>query len=142
MSEKRIQLKIVTPDSVIYENDDISYVSLVTGDGGEITILPDHIPLITNIKTGQIKVGKDGGVFALAVSTGILEVQKDSKVVILAERSEMAHLIDVERAEAAYRRAEEIKKKEKDDLEVDSAKLQAVIDKELNRIRVGSKWRK
>ncbi len=141
MNVKRLQLKIVTPDSIIYESDDVSYVNLMTG-AGELTVLPDHIPLIANIKTGQIKVGKEGEVFALTVSIGILEVQKDSKVVILAERSEMAHLIDIDRAEAAYKRAEEIKKREKDDLEIDSAKLQALIDKELNRIRVGSKWRK
>lgn len=141
MSNKKIQLKIVTPDSVIYESDDISYVNLPTG-GGEITVLPDHIPLVSTIKTGQIKVGKDKEVFGLAVSTGILEVQRDSRVVILAERSEMGHLIDVVRAEAAYKRAEEIKKKILAGEEMDDAKVKALIDKELNRISVGKKWRK
>ncbi len=97
MSAKKIKLKIITPDSIIYESDDISYVNLTTG-AGEITVLPDHIPLVSNIQTGQIKVGKDGEVFALAVSTGVLEIQRDSKVVILAERSEMAHMIDIDRA--------------------------------------------
>ncbi len=141
MSNKKLQLKIITPDSVIYEDDEISYVNITTGSG-EITVLPDHIPLVTNIKTGQIKVGKDGEVFALAVSIGILEVQRDSKVVILAERSEMAHLIDVTRAEEAYKRAAEIKERIKEDEDVDSAKVTALIDKELNRIKVGSKWKK
>lgn len=140
MSNKKIQLKIVTPDSVIYEGD-VHYVNITTG-AGELTILPDHIPLVTNIKTGQIKIGKEGDVFGLAVSTGILEVQRGSKVVILAERSEMGHLIDIERAEAAYARAEEIRKKIKDGEQVDDAKVMALIDKELNRIKVGSKWKK
>ncbi|MEZ4210885.1 MAG: ATP synthase delta/epsilon chain alpha-helix domain-containing protein [Candidatus Paceibacterota bacterium] len=107
-----------------------------------MTVLPDHIPLVTNIKTGQIKVGKDGEVFALAVSIGILEVQRDSKVVILAERSEMAHLIDLNRAEEAYKRAEDLRERIKDEEEVDDAKVKALIDKELNRIKVGSKWKK
>ncbi len=141
MSSKKLQLKIITPDSIIYESSDVSYVNLMTG-AGELTILADHIPLITTIKTGQIKVGKDGDVFALAVSTGILEVQKDSHVVILAERSEMAHLIDVKRAEEAYKRAEELREKIKDEEDVDSARIQTLIDKELNRIKVGSKWKK
>ncbi len=141
MSNKKLQLKIITPDSVIYESQDISYVNLMTG-AGELTILADHIPLITTIKTGQIKVGKEGDVFALAVSTGILEVQKGGHVVILAERSEMAHLIDVKRAEEAYKRAEDLREKIKDEEEVDDAKVQATIDKELNRIKVGNKWRK
>lgn len=141
MSNKKLQLKIITPDSVIYEDNEISYVNITTG-AGEITVLPDHIPLVTNIKTGQIKVGKDGEVFALAVSIGILEVQRDSKVVILAERSEMAHLIDVTRAEEAYKRAAEIKERIKEDEDVDDAKVKALIDKELNRIAVGKKWRR
>ncbi len=141
MSNKKLQLKIITPDSVIYESDEVSYVNLMTS-AGELTILPDHIPLITTIKTGQIKVGKEGDVFGLAVSTGILEVQKNSNVVILAERSEMAHLIDLSRAEEAYKRAEEIKKRIKDGEDVDDAKVTASIDKELNRIKVGNKWRK
>lgn len=141
MSNKKLQLKIITPDSIIYESSDVYYVNLMTG-AGELTILADHIPLITTIKTGQIKVGKDGDVFALAVSTGILEVQKDSHVVILAERSEMAHLIDVSRAEEAYKRAEEIRQKVKDSEDVDEAKVQSIIEKELNRINIGKKWRK
>lgn len=141
MSLKKIDLKIVTPDSVIYESADISYVTIPTG-AGEITVLPDHIPLISSIKTGQIKVGKDGDVFALAVSNGILEVQVNSKVVILAERSEMAHLIDLSRAEEAYKRAAELREKIKDEESVDDAKVKALIDKELNRIKVGSKWKK
>lgn len=141
MSNKKLQLKIITPDSVIYEDDEISYVNIMTGNG-EITVLPDHIPLVTNIKTGQIKVGKDGEVFALAVSIGILEVQRDSKVVILAERSEMAHLIDLNRAEEAYKRAEDLRERIKDEEEVDDAKVKALIDKELNRIKVGSRWKK
>ncbi|MDQ5901640.1 MAG: F-type H+-transporting ATPase subunit epsilon [Patescibacteria group bacterium] len=141
MSQKKLELKIVTPDSVIYESSDISYVTVPTG-AGEITVLPDHIPLVSNIKTGQIKVGKDGDVFALAVSNGILEVQRESKVVILAERSEMAHLIDLNRAEEAYKRAADLREKIKDEEEVDDAKVKALIDKELNRIKVGSKWKK
>lgn len=141
MSQKKLELKIVTPDSVIYESSDISYVTVPTGVG-EITVLPDHIPLVSNIKIGQIKVGKDGDVFALAVSNGILEVQRDSKVVILAERSEMAHLIDLNRAEEAYKRAADLREKIKDEEEVDDAKVKALIDKELNRIKVGSKWKK
>jgi len=51
-------------------------------------------------------------------------------------------LIDLSRAEEAYKRAEEIKKNIKDGEDVDDAKVTALIDKELNRIKLGSKWRK
>ncbi len=141
MSEKTLELKILTPDALIYESGEVSSVTLPT-ESGEITVLPLHIPLISRIKTGQIKVVKGGETFALAVSSGVLEVQKDSKVVVLAERSEMAHLIDINRAEEAYRRAKEIKERIKDDEDIDDAKVSAAIEKELNRIRIGTKWQK
>ncbi len=141
MSQKKLQLKIITPDSIIYEGDDVSYVNVMT-TAGELTILADHIPLISTIKTGQIKVGKGDDVFALAVSSGILEVQKAGKVVILAERSEMAHLIDIQRADDAYNRAAKIREQIKDEEDVDDAKVKALMEKELNRIKVGNKWKK
>lgn len=141
MSHKVLELKIITPDSVIYESPEISYVTVPTG-AGEITVLPEHIPLISNIKTGQIKVGKGGEVFALAISSGILEVQKGSKVVVLAERSEMAHLIDINRAEQAFARAAELREKLREEEDVDDAKVRALLDKELNRINIGKRWGK
>ena len=141
MSEKTLELKILTPDALIYESGEVSSVTLPT-ESGEITVLPLHIPLISRLKTGQIKVVKGGETFALAVSSGVLEVQKGSRVVILAERSEMAHLIDINRAEEAYRRAKEIKERIKDDEDIDDAKVSAAIEKELNRIRIGTKWQK
>lgn len=141
MSEKTLELKILTPDALIYESSEVSSVTLPT-ESGEITVLPLHIPLISRLKTGQIKVVKGGETFALAVSSGVLEVQKDSKVVVLAERSEMAHLIDIDRAEEAYRRAKEIKERIKDDEDIDDAKVSAAIEKELNRIKIGTKWQK
>ncbi len=139
MSEKTLELKILTPDALIYESGEVSSVTLPT-ESGEITVLPLHIPLISRLKTGQIKVVKGGETLALAVSSGVLEVQKGSKVIILAERSEMAHLIDIDRAEEAYRRAKEIKERIKDDEDIDDAKVSAAIEKELNRIKIGTKW--
>lgn len=141
MSEKTLELKILTPDAIVYDGSEVSSVTLPT-ESGEITVLPLHIPLISRLKTGQIKVVKGGETFALAVSSGVLEVQKDSKVVVLAERSEMAHLIDIDRAEEAYRRAKEIKERIKDDEDIDDAKVSAAIEKELNRIKIGTKWQK
>ncbi len=141
MSEKTLELKILTPDAIVYDGSEVSSVTLPT-ESGEITILPGHIPLISRIKTGQMKVVAAGETLALAVSSGVLEVQKGSRVVILAERSEMAHLIDIDRAEEAYKRAKEIKERVKDDEDIDDAKVSAAIEKELNRIKIGTKWQR
>ncbi len=140
MQDKFIKLKIVTPEKIVYENDDVTSVTVPTKEG-EITVLAHHIPLVTTIKTGQIKVIKDGEAFGCAISGGILEVQKGSTVVVLAERSEMAHLIDIGRAEEAHKRMLELKLLSKEEEDIDNARINALIEKELNRVRVGTRWK-
>lgn len=140
MSVNLLKLRIITPEKVIYESDEVSSVTIPTNDG-EITVLPHHIPLVSTIKTGQMKVVKNDDVFAFAISKGILEVQKDSTVVVLAEKSEMAHLIDIERAEEAHKRMLELKLTSKEEEDIDNARINALIEKELNRVRVGTRWK-
>jgi F-type H+-transporting ATPase subunit epsilon len=138
MSSK-LKLKIITPDNVAYESDEVTALVVPT-TLGEITVLPGHIPLISRIKTGQMKIKKGEELLGLAISAGILEVRKDNTVVVLAERSELAHLIDIDRAKEAYERALSIKKRIKNDEDIDEARVNAMLEKELNRINIGTKW--
>jgi F-type H+-transporting ATPase subunit epsilon len=85
---------------------------------------------------------KDGVTFGLAISQGVLEIRENNLVVVLTERGEMAHEIDVARAEDAYKRAKEVMKMEKNILDVDYARFEGMMEKELNRINVGKKWGK
>lgn len=125
---------------MVYDGTDIGSVTIPTMEG-EITVLPGHIPLIAPIKTGEAHFIKDGQVLSLAVSGGILEV-RDNVIKILAERGELAHDIDVARAEDAYKRAADAMKMEQNVGDIDYAKFQALMEKELNRINVGKKWRR
>jgi F-type H+-transporting ATPase subunit epsilon len=136
-----LELKIITPDKVVYDATEISSVTLPTM-AGEITVLPGHIPLIAPIKTGEAHLMRDGEMFGLALSGGIVEVRDGTTIVVLAERGEFAHDIDIARAEDAYKRAEEAMKLEVNVAEVDYARFQSLMEKELNRINVGKKWRK
>lgn len=136
-----LEVKIITPDRVVYDGTDIYSITIPTKEG-EITILPGHIPLIAPIKTGEAHLIKDGVMLGLAVSGGILEVRDGNTIVILAERGELAHDIDVARAEDAYKRAEEAMVMDQNIAEVDYARFQGLMEKELNRINVGKKWRK
>ncbi len=139
MEKHILHLSIATPDKVIFESNSISSVTIPT-DQGEITVLPNHIPLIATVKTGQIKFKEGESLSGCAISRGILEVRHDSKVVILAERAELAHEIDLYRAEEAYKRALELREEKERD-EIDDARLNALIDKELNRVKVGTRWK-
>ena len=136
---KTLKLKIATPEKVIYENE-ILQVSIPTMDG-EITVLPNHVPLVSVLKAGEMRIVDKDGEQILAVSGGFLEVRGQNEIVILADNAERATEIDVDRAEQARLRAEELMKQTKSVEDVDFAKLQAMIDREMNRIKVGRKYK-
>ena len=135
----QMNFKIVTPDGVIYE-DAVEQVSLPT-KSGEITVLPHHIPLISVIKAGEIRITKEGREVDLAVSSGVLEVRESNEVIIIADTAERAEAIDIERAEAARKRAEELLKEEHFADDRQFAMIQAQLEKELARIKVGKKYK-
>lgn len=134
-----LTLKIVTPDGVTYDSAAES-VSLPTAMG-EITILPNHIPLVTVLKAGEVRIKSVGQELALAVSSGVVEIRPNSVVYVLAETAERAEHIDLSRAEAAKARAEELMKSQERLNDEDFARLTASLEKELTRLRVGSKYR-
>ncbi len=139
--EKVLDVKIISPEKIVLDSSGISSVSVPTIDG-ELTILPEHIPIVVPLKTGEVTFRKDNTFFGVAVSGGVLEVREGSEIVMLVERGELADEIDVARAEEAYKRAADIAKAEHDMADIDSAKFQALMEKELNRINVGKKWRR
>jgi len=79
----------------------------VPGTEGDLGILYDHAPLLTNLRSGQLSYEKDGETVALVVSGGYLEVT-DNRVTVLAETGEFLHEIDRERAERAHADAEKL----------------------------------
>ena len=135
-----IKFKIVTPEKLVYENE-IYQVSIPT-TSGEITVLPNHIPMVSVLAVGELKIVDKDGEHPYAVAGGFLEIKGENKIVILADKAERADTIDVERAKEARKRAEEEMIKAKAGEDVDFARFQALIDKEMNRIRVGNKYRK
>ena len=135
-----IYFKIATPEKVVYEKD-VFQVSLPTTTG-EITVLPNHIPLVSVLQTGEMKLKDAEGEHLIAVSGGFVEVRGKNEVVVLANSAEMENEIDLERAETARLAAIEQMKIAKSTENVDFAKLQAIVDREMNRLRVGRKYRK
>ena len=103
---------IVTPHGVTYQ-DTVESVSIPTVEG-EITVLDGHATLITVVKPGELKVGKQDYSVLVAVSGGVAEVRHTGEVYVLADTAERAEHIDVERAEAGRLRAiEMLEEKEK-----------------------------
>jgi F-type H+-transporting ATPase subunit epsilon len=102
-----IRCEIVTQERVVY--DEMVDMVIVPGSEGELGILPHHVPLLTALAAGDLRVKVDGEVEHFAISGGFMEVQPD-KVTVLASAAERADEIDIARAEAARARAEQLLK--------------------------------
>lgn len=135
-----MKFQIITPERVVF-SDEIDQLSMMTRDG-EITVLPHHIPLITLLQPGELRYKKNGEEFFIAVSGGFAEVRSDNSLIILADTAEYAHEIDISRAEAARERALKLMQETRHKEDVDYAALQTQLEKALNRLRVGNKYRK
>ena len=106
-----LSLEIVTPEARVY-SDTIDTVVIPTVDG-EIGILPGHIPLLTQVEHGELRVTKGSTVSFLAVGGGFVQVSGD-KISVLAERAITEDKIDEKAVEHALQRAEQAIKDAKD----------------------------
>jgi F-type H+-transporting ATPase subunit epsilon len=127
-------LEIVTPERKIYEQQ-VDMI-IVKGSEGDMGILAHHIPLVTPLKVAPIIIKKGNTKEYIAVNGGFIEVRKD-KVVILAESAELPGDINLERAEAAKKRAESLLAGKQHDIDVKRAEL--ALQRAMNRINVVTK---
>jgi len=108
-----LNLSITSPEKEIFKGNALAVV--VPALGGQLTILPGHIPLITPLEAGEviIKVNEAKGIYDgeqifLAISGGFLEVQAKSRVNLLVDTAQKLEEIDREQAEMARKKAEEL----------------------------------
>jgi F-type H+-transporting ATPase subunit epsilon len=99
-----IRCEIVSQDRTVFQ-DDVDSI-LLPGSSGEMGILPHHAPVLTTLKYGVIKVRRHGKEELFAVAGGVAEVQP-TIVTILADAAENIADIDIVRAKAARKRAED-----------------------------------
>ncbi len=132
-------LTIVTPERIVF-SEEVSQATMMT-ESGEITVLEHHIPLVTNLKAGEIRYQKNGQEFALAISGGFAEIKADNTIAILADTAEHANEIDLVRANAALEKAKKLMTSEEKLDAAEFAQLQASLDRAFNRIKIGNKYR-
>ena len=137
--QKTIKFKITTPEKTVYE-DEIYQATLPVADG-EVTILPNHRSYIASLKSGEIILKKknEEKEIDLAISGGFIEFH-NNELIVLADTAERAEEIDLERAEEAKKRAEDIKKQRVSMDEVEYARVAVMLEKELTRVKVARKY--
>ena len=140
---KQLKLKIVTPEKLILE-ELVDEVVIPTIEG-EITILPEHIPIIAGLRSGDIVGIVNGEHIPMAVVGGFVEVKKDetgvTNVVILADFAE--HVADISEEEIAKAKshAEELRKLAETKGVVDFEHFEAELERALTRVKIADKWR-
>ncbi len=132
-----LYLEIVTSERTVFEGD----VDMVTvpGGGGVMGILPNHAPVLSTLKPGELRVRQNGEVLEFAIGGGFIDVHSN-RVIILADSAERAEEIDVARAEAARMRAQEMLKTPPPDKE-DLLQLESAIRRSEVRLRVAHRRR-
>ncbi len=133
-----LRLEIVTAEGVVFSGD----VDMVVAPGsdGELGILPRHAPLITTLSYGELHVRRGEETLYFAIGGGFMEVLP-YQVTVMADSAERAEEIDLERAEAARRRAEE-RLRDRSKSAEELAKAQASLRRSMVRIKVAQAQRR
>jgi len=135
-----LHIELTTPERVVLKAEYDS-VTIPT-EAGEITVLPGHIPLVSNIaKGGMVTVRKGRDEAYLAVSGGFVEVQGGNRIVLLADTAERAEELDLEAIEKARDAAQKMLTEERHADDVSAAAAMAALERELARARVARKHR-
>lgn len=131
MAEGKLLLEIVTPQGLVF-SEEVDEVT-ATGSEGEFGILPGHVPFVTTLKIGLLSCKVGNATKYFFVNWGYAEAGPD-KVLVLADSAELSEEIDIERAKAAMKRAEERLKKAED---VDFYRAETALERAVTRIQLG-----
>lgn len=134
-----MKLKLVTPERVVFE-DEVDAVTAMT-ESGEVTILPHHVPLVSVLRPGEMRVKKGSGEYFLAVTTGFLEMRPGNELVILADTAERAEELDEAKIEQAKQRAQKLLEQVRHQDDVSFAAAAAMLEREVLRLKVVRKHR-
>jgi F-type H+-transporting ATPase subunit epsilon len=127
----KLRLEIVTPETTAY-SEDVDMVTL-PGSEGELGVYPKHVPLLTMLRPGELRVIKDGHETALAIGEGFVEITGD-RVSVLTDMALLSEAIDVNAAEKAVERAQAAMKE--GPAAEDVVAIQATLQKALAQLHV------
>jgi F-type H+-transporting ATPase subunit epsilon len=126
-----LRLEIVTPEATAY-SEDVDMVTL-PGSEGELGVYPNHVPLLTILKPGELRVVRNGRASSLAVGEGFIEITA-ARVSVLTDVALEAEGIDQSAAEQAVARAQAAMKEDHSAEEV--AAIHASLQKALAQLHV------
>lgn len=134
-----MKIEIITPEKVSY-SETADQISLPTAEG-EITILPGHIPLLTQLLPGELSIKKGNQTIIMVSGGGFAEIN-DNKVSVATDLAQKSEEIDEKAAEEARKRAEEALKNRERLSEEEFALTAASLQNALAQLRVKRRHRR
>lgn len=150
-----IQLSIITPERTIWDGQ-IDQLTLQTTEG-EITVLPHHIPLVSVLTPGELRITKGSEEIPMAIAGGFVEVLPPqtrsngtmeqgsngmTRVAVLADDALRVEEMDVTAIEAAQERARKALEEKRAADDSSFADAASALQKELSRLRIARKYRR
>jgi F-type H+-transporting ATPase subunit epsilon len=132
----KLHFQLVTPEKTVL-NQELDSLSCPT-TMGEITILPGHIPLVATLSPGELTARIAGKENSIVVSGGFIEVRPNNQVVALADSAEHSYEIDIEKTEAAVKRAQAAMREIKIS-SAEYAKVAASLNQSLAKLNIARK---
>ncbi len=129
-----VHLEVVTPDKSVVSDE--AQIVVAPGAYGEFGVLPGHTTFLTTLQLGMIRYKDQGGSERIVFVNGGFAEVKLNTVTVLAESAERRRDIDVERAKAAVKRAEQRLAEASRREDVDFRRAQAALQRALARLKV------
>lgn len=122
MADRSLSCEVISPERIVYSGE--AEMVVARGVEGELGIMANHVPFVTPLDIGEMRVKHDDGQEYIAVMGGYLEF-RDNKVTVLADIAEVRSQIDITRAQ---------QKKEEREKQLAEAKLedQALVEAEIS----------
>ena len=133
--DKKLKVTIYTPFG-LYLQTEADYLS-TTSAVGVIGILPNHAPLVSTLEISKLVIKNNSTENIYAIGGGVIHIKKDRSVVLLLNSIESKDDIDVDRAYASKKRAEERLQNNSSEVEINRARLSLL--RANNRINVGGR---
>lgn len=111
-----LSLKIVSPEQKVFEEGGFYSITIPT-DSGEVTILPNHIPLISKVIPGEIIARKSGSEESLITLNGFMKLDEKGNILILSDYAIRSEEVEIQRVEEAKKKAEETMRAKVDEKE-------------------------
>ena len=129
-----IMLEVVTPDKAVVSEE--AQIVVAPGEYGEFGVLIGHTSFLTTLKIGMLRYKEKGGTERIVFVNGGFAEALPNKVTILAESADRRRDIDIERARAAMKRAEQRLAEARTREDIDFRRAQASLQRALARVRI------